>query len=201
MRKHLQVLLFVVFASILTASGVLAQGVPGSSSSPDPSQFGSISVSVRDALGASINSFVFVNLYTVSGQTQASQTLTTATIRFDAVPVGTYLVKAEAPGYEDVSERVDLEGRFPQANVSLVLRPTADPNAKPVAPGAPLVAPRVQKKMRDGLEAMRAGKLDDARERLVPKRRIERGVVDVFHDRKQPRVGIQLFIHQGAKPS
>jgi tetratricopeptide (TPR) repeat protein len=167
MRKHLQAILFLIFAPILTAKAVLAQGSQGNSSAPDPSQFGSINVSVRDALGASTNSFVLVNLYTFNGQTQASQTLTTATIRFESVPVGHYIVKAEAPGYDEASESVELEGRFPQASVSLVIRPTADPNAKPVAPGPPLLAPKVQKELHAGLEAMRAGKLDEARKQLL----------------------------------
>jgi len=166
MRKRLQIL-SLIFATILMAKEVLAQGSQGSSSGPDPAQFGSISVSVRDALGGSTNSFVMVNLYTLNGQTQASQTLTTATIRFESVPVGNYIVKAESPGYEEASESVELEGRFPQAIVSLVLRPAADPNAKPVAPGPPLVAPKVQRELHAGLEAMRAGKLDEARKQLM----------------------------------
>jgi len=167
MRKRLQILFFLIFAPILTAKEVLAQGSQGNSSAPDPGKFGSISVSVRDALGGSTNSFVMVNLYTVNGQTQASQTLTTATIRFESVPVGNYIVKAESPGYEVASESVELEGRFPQASVSLVLRPAADPNAKPVAPGPPLVAPKVQKELHAGLEAMRTGKLEEARKQLM----------------------------------
>jgi hypothetical protein len=42
---------------------------------------------------------------------------------------------------------------------------------------------------------VRASKVDEARERWIPERRIEGGVVDVFHDRKQPRA-IQLFIQR-----
>lgn len=167
MRNHLQIVRVFLFLSLLSAKTLFAQGVPGSSSAPDPGIFGSVSVSVRDALGAATNSFVLVSLYTVNGQTQASQTLTTASVRFDSVPVGNYVVKAESPGYEDASERVELEGRFPQASVSLVLRPKADPDAKPVAPGPPLLAPKVQKELRAGLEAMRAGKFDEARKELA----------------------------------
>jgi tetratricopeptide (TPR) repeat protein len=167
MLRRLQIILFLIFVPLSTAKSLLAQGTPGNSSSPDPSQFGSISVTVRDALGASTNSFVLVNLYTLNGQTQASQTLTTATVRFESVPVGNYIVKVESPGYDEASESVELEGRFPQASVSLVLRPTADPNAKPVALGPPLLAPKVQKELHSGLEAMRAGKLDEARKQLA----------------------------------
>jgi tetratricopeptide (TPR) repeat protein len=103
----------------------------------------------------------------VYGQLQASQTFSASYIRFEQIPIGNYVVKAQVQGYEEATANVALEGRFPQAHVALELRPLPDPNVRPIAPGPPLLAPKVQKELHAGLEALRAGKLEEARRQLT----------------------------------
>ena len=158
---------FLIVALFFGAQSLLGQAGQSSTGPSDPGLLGSVVVSVKTPSGVSPDSFIEVSLYTFQGQLQATQTLSMASVHFEQVPVGRYVVKADAPGYEQASEGVELEGRFPQVNVSLTLRPVADPNAKPVALGPPLLAPKVQKEMHAGLEALRAGKLDEARKQLT----------------------------------
>jgi tetratricopeptide (TPR) repeat protein len=167
MIKHLRFISFFIVVPFLAAQSLYGQGGQSSSGASDPGLFGSILVSVRTASGIAPDSFVEVSLYTVQGQLHSSQTLSVSNVRFEAIPVGHYVVKATAPGYLEASEAAELEGRFPQVSVALVLRPVPDPNAKPVASGPPLLAPKVQKELHAGLEALRAGKLDEARKQLT----------------------------------
>jgi len=167
MKKSSKFIPFLIMALFFGPQSLRGQAGQSSSGPSDPGLFGSVVVSVKTPSGISPDSFIEVSLYTFQGQLQSSQTLTVASVHFEQIPVGGYVVKATAPGYEEASENVELEGRFPQVNVLLTLRPASDPNAKPVALGPPLLAPKVQKEMRAGLEALRAGKLDEARTQLT----------------------------------
>jgi tetratricopeptide (TPR) repeat protein len=166
MRKRLQILLLIILAVDKSAMSLHGQG-QGGQGGMDMPELGAISVTVHNGSGEAVNSIVSINLYKQTNELYTSQTVNSNIVRFQAVPLGHYIAEAEAPGFESVRESVDLERRGQQVSVSLTLQPTADPNAKPVAPGPPLVAPKVQKELHAGLEAMRTGKLDEARKQLM----------------------------------
>jgi tetratricopeptide (TPR) repeat protein len=166
MRKQLQILLLITVAAGASATSLHGQA-QGGQGGMDMPELGAISVTVRNGSGEAVNSMVSINLYKQTNELYTSQTVNNNTVRFQAVPLGHYIAEAEAPGFESSRENVDLERRGQQVTVSLTLLPIADLNTSPVATGPPLLAPKVQKELHAGLEAMRAGKLDEARKQLA----------------------------------
>src|SRR5208282_2748816 len=167
MKKCLRLGPFLILAAFFCAQPLRGQGgQSASSAAADPGLFGSVVVSVKTLSGIAPDTLIEVSLYGQQGQLQGSQTVAAGSVRLEQIPVGHYVVKASVIDYEDARESVELGGRFPQVNVFLELRPSRDPNAKPVAPGPPLLAPAVQKELRAGLDALRAGKIEEAERQL-----------------------------------
>jgi len=161
---HFRPAMWIMVAMLLCSP---AKAQRGQVASTDIPEVGSIIVTVTVASGASVNSIVSVNLYKQTHELLTSMTVNNTMARFDSVPLGHYIAEAEAPGFEDARANVDLERRGDKVSVSLTLQPSSDPNARPVAPGPPLLAPKVQKELHAGLEALRAGKLEEARKQLT----------------------------------
>lgn len=149
-------------------------------SGEDPSQgVGVIVVKVHGAGGGALGSLATIKVYTQRRQLYSSGTAGDASARFEGVPLGTYIVEASAPGYTPAQEQVELMMRNDQQQVSLLLRPAADPPGKPVAPGPPILAPKVQKELAKGLEALREKRTEEARKHLKNAQRLAPSSPDV----------------------
>jgi len=166
MQRGQRLILFLLMTALLGPPTLRGQGPAGQGSLEIPEQ-GAINVTVRSSSGEAVNSVVSVTLYKQSNQLFGSLTVNNNVVRFEAVPPGHYTAEAEAPGFESAQENVELERQGQQINISLTLRPIADPKNTPVAPGAPLLAPKVQRELHTGLEALRAGKTEEARKQLL----------------------------------
>jgi tetratricopeptide (TPR) repeat protein len=140
--------------------GAAASGLGG----PD---VGEIIVRVRPAGGGALDSLATVNVYTQYHQLYTSASAGPASVRFQGVPLGTYIVEATVPGYFASEEQVELMNRNDQQQVSLVMRLLSDPSGKPVVNKPPLLAGKAQKELAKGLEELRAGRADEARKHLL----------------------------------
>jgi hypothetical protein len=106
-------------------SGQAASGLGGD-------DVGSIVVGVHAAGGAALDAMATVNVYTQSHQLYSSATVGPGSSRFDGVPLGTYVVEANVPGYFPAEEQIELMMQNDQRQVSLALRLLSDPSSTPV---------------------------------------------------------------------
>jgi tetratricopeptide (TPR) repeat protein len=124
-------------------------------------------VYVRDANGAPISQMVLVTVTKMTNQYWQQITAQAGRASFDNVATGRYTVQVVAPGYEKAVEDVDVTGAGGSEPVYVTLKPESPGGeAAPVAPGPPVLAPKAQKELGKALEALRAGKLAEARTHL-----------------------------------
>jgi Tfp pilus assembly protein PilF len=140
-------------------SGQAASGLGGD-------DVGSIVVGVHAAGGGALDAMATVNVYTQSHQLYSSATVGPGSSRFDGVPLGTYIVEANVPGYFPAEEQIELMMRNDQRQVSLALRLLSDPSSRPVSTKPPLLAPKAQKELAKGLEELRANHREEALKHL-----------------------------------
>ena len=160
-------LLILLAMGLFLAPRGSAQGQSGPPASGLTGQdVGVVVVSVREASGGTVENLVTVHLYTQRQQLYSSATMNAGSIRFEGVPLGTYIVEATSPGYASAREEIELMLGNDQRQVLLSLRAASDSSGKPVAPGPPLLVPKIQKELARGLEELRANHLDEARKHL-----------------------------------
>jgi Tfp pilus assembly protein PilF len=112
----------------------------------------------------------------------ASATMQGAQATFQGIGAGRFSVEAIAPGY--VTNRVDVNVEFAGAAVSveISLKPDGDPkNANAAAAGPPVLAPKAQKELNKGLDALRANKPEEARKHLEVAEHLAPGNPDVIY--------------------
>lgn len=163
-RSCLLPLAAVCFGCAAVPAVLLAQAP---TSAPQVPQVGVIFVAVSDGGGGSFPNLATVEVYKKSQGLYSTATVSSGRTRFEGVPLGTYVVVANSPGFDEAREEVELMLVNDQAQVRLMLRVTGDPSSKPVASGPPLLAPRVQKEIAKALEALRARKFEEARKHLL----------------------------------
>jgi tetratricopeptide (TPR) repeat protein len=172
--KHLLCFLILLCCSLFPAN-VLAQR-PG----PTPPTSGrgqtgigqlpsvgsaNLKVFVKGADGAPVDQLALVILTTEEGQNLQQATAHGGYAEFTGVVAGSYNVEVVAPGYDRAVERLDLNG--PGERVAAVtLKPTSDGRQATAPAGPPILAPKAKKELGKALEAMRAGKLPEARGHL-----------------------------------
>jgi len=163
----------LVFFGLAMPSGIFPQAQPGPAASGLGSdEVGNIVVSVHAASGSTLDAMATVNLYTQFHQLYSSATAGAGSVRFEGVPLGTYIVEAVVPGYFSAEEQVELMMRNDQQRVSLSMRLLSDPSGQPVNAKPPFLAPKAQKELAKGLEDLRASRFEDAHKHLENARRL-----------------------------
>src|ERR1700745_478908 len=163
-----------VFFGLVMPSGLFPQAQPG----PAPSglggdDVGNTVVTVHAAGGSTLDAMATVNLYTQFHQLYSSATAGPGSVRFEGVPLGTYIVVAAVlPGSSPAEEQIELMIRNDQQQVSLSMRLLSDPSGQPVKANPPFLAPKAQKELARGLEDLRASHFEDARKHLEIARRL-----------------------------
>src|SRR5262249_50305828 len=152
---------------LLGAASVSAQGGGQGVSGQGGDQVGTIVVGVHAAGGMTMDTLATVNVYTQYRQLYSTGTAGNGSLRFDGVPLGTYIVQASSPGYITAEETIELMLRNEQQNISFLMRLTSDPSAKPVTNKPPLLAPKAQKELNKGLEELRANHAEEAKKHLL----------------------------------
>ncbi len=154
---------------LLPALG-LAQAPPAKPSGrpPVPSEIthSRLLVYVRELNGEIINSLALVTVTRMANQYWQQTTALGGQASFVNISAGRYTVQVVAGGYEKAVEEVEILGGGGES-VTISLRPeSSDSGATPVSPGPPLLAPKAHKELGKALEALRAGKLAEARKHL-----------------------------------
>lgn len=151
-----------------------ALGIAQHPPSPQVNTTGSSSLSaphlvvyVRDAIGGPISSMVLIKVTRAATQYMQQVTAQGGQATFDNMLSGRYTVEVIAAGYEKSVEDIDVIGGGGGENVYVTLKPESAGGGKaPVVAGPPVLAPKAQKELGKALEALRVGKLPEARTHL-----------------------------------
>ena len=157
----------LIFLGVLAPFSIFAgtpTNQPGSGFGGD--DFGSIVVGVHAASGAALEAMATVKIYTQSHELYSSATVGPGSTRFDRVPLGTYVVEANVPGYFPAEEQIELMMRNDQRQVFLAVRLLSDPSSRPVSRKPPLLAPKAQRELSKGLEELHANHREEAQKHL-----------------------------------
>jgi tetratricopeptide (TPR) repeat protein len=124
-----------------------------------------LKVFVKGADGAPVDQLALVILTTEEGQNLQQATAHGGYAEFTGVVAGSYNVEVVAPGYDRAVERLDLNGPGERV-VVVTLKPISDGRQATAPASPPILAPKAKKELGKALEAMRAGKLLEARGHL-----------------------------------
>jgi tetratricopeptide (TPR) repeat protein len=160
LRQHL--LLSAIALFFFRPLSAEAQQMPGSQAESSSSV---IVVNIRGADGARTDVQAIITLYTQSGNPVGMGSPISGRMAFSGLPTGRYTLEIVAPGFETLTQTVDLQLPGQHEQLSITLTPKAGgAEAAPSAP--PVLAPSAQKELDKALEALRAGKADEAKRRL-----------------------------------
>jgi tetratricopeptide (TPR) repeat protein len=127
---------------------------------------GSILVHVRLPDGSSLDRGAIVNLFTLTGASVGIGQMQGGQVDFEGIPEGRYTLEVVAPGYQKDTEQVELTIKGERVQVYATLRPESNAGKASQHSSAPILAPDAQKELSKTLEALRDGKLDEAKKHL-----------------------------------
>jgi Flp pilus assembly protein TadD len=127
---------------------------------------GSILVHVRLPDGSSLDRGAIVNLFTLTGASVGIGQMQGGQVDFEGIPEGRYTLEVVAPGYQRDTEQVELTIKGERIQVYATLRPESNAGKASQHSSAPILAPDAQKELSKTLEALREGKLDEAKKHL-----------------------------------
>ena len=108
-----------------------------------------------------------VNLRSFNGVPLATQvTSGHGLANFQGLPPATYSIEVVAPGFETITETVELTISGGQQYVIIILKPLPGTDVSLARTGPPVLAPGAQKELNKAMEALRADKLDEAKKHL-----------------------------------
>ncbi|MBV8514979.1 MAG: carboxypeptidase regulatory-like domain-containing protein [Acidobacteria bacterium] len=101
-----------------------------------------------------------VNLRTFNGIPIGTQTIGQGRASFQDLPGATFSVEVVAPGFENITQSVEIVGAGDQQFITLVLKPLPGTAVSLVHSGPPVLAPGPQKELNKTMEALRGDKAD-----------------------------------------
>jgi tetratricopeptide (TPR) repeat protein len=172
-----KLLLLFCFLSVFLCPGIApAQtptvgGVGGS---------GQIVVRVKDSDGSPMRLQSKVTVHSGSMLTNiTTYTTDAAQAFFIALPVGDYVVEVSAPGYRTAEVQAIIAEAGQIENIEVMMMPERTAAEMAGAPGSPVLAPKALKETEKGLQALQAGKLDEAETHLKRALQLAPGFPDV----------------------
>ncbi len=139
-------------------------------------------VSVRELSGSPLEAPAFVHLYSptsIVNLTAPTQERSQAV--FNNVDSGDYQVEVTAAGYQPAHEEATVFAGVETMPVYVYMRPEANPGAATAPAGPPILAPKAQKTLKKGLEALKAQRLEEAKANLEKAERLAPGHPDVHY--------------------
>lgn len=127
---------------------------------------GTITVSVRLPDGSPVDRSLMVNLYTFTGASAGMGSMRSGQAEFVNLPLGGYTLEVIAPGYQKLTQPVEVTTGGQREQVFVTLTPESAPNADSAPPEPAILAPNAQKELSKALEALRANKPEDAKKHL-----------------------------------
>jgi tetratricopeptide (TPR) repeat protein len=135
-----------------------------SSDNPTPAAAGKagLSILVRAANGANVDTLAVVTLFDASGQTLTSKTTADSLASFVPLRNGSYIIDVDAPGF--AKSRMDAKVTTEDGEQLLIitLKPDTGSGVTYALTSNVQLAPKPQKEFTKGLDAYRGGKLDEA---------------------------------------
>ncbi len=124
-----------------------------------------IIVHLHAAGGEPLAEPAIVKLYRIDGMPRGQATTNgTVPVVFNNLPLGGYYIEVSASGYVTAREEASLPIPVP-VEVHIYLRPESPVDPTP-APAGMVLAPKAQKEVEKGLEALRENNLKEAKKRL-----------------------------------
>jgi thioredoxin-like negative regulator of GroEL len=127
---------------------------------------GNLTVRVQLPDGSPFDRSLVVNLYAFTGGSAGIGSMRGGQAEFGNLPVGRYTLEVIAPGYQKLTQQVEVlfGGQREQVFVALTPEPASGLDSAPA--GAPVLAPNAQKELSKGLEALRQDKPEEAKKHL-----------------------------------
>jgi tetratricopeptide (TPR) repeat protein len=126
----------------------------------------SLTVDVRQPDGAPLDMNAVINLYDFRGISAGIGALRAGRAEFKNLVLGRYTVEVIVPGYQKLTEPVEIAIPGQNEVVFVTLTPESATSASAAPPGQPVLAPNAQKELNRALEAIRENKPDEARRHL-----------------------------------
>jgi len=162
----------VLVAILFTPLHSFGQRTPGPQDGTLPSNWGSggstrgsVMVMVRDPSGGPID-IALVTLMNNFGELVGQARADAGRAEFGNLVPGDYTVKVISNGYETVEQLVNVNAAGTIASITLKAVSPGTASGASGPPAMPVLAPKVQKLAAKALEALRAGKPEDARQPL-----------------------------------
>jgi len=118
---------------------------------PDKSPYDNAIVNLRTFNGLQIS------MQTTVGQGQAN---------FQDLPRATYNIEVMAPGFETITQSVEIVSNGDQQFITMMLKPLPGTDISIVRSGPPILAPGAQKELNKAMEALRSDKPEEAKKHL-----------------------------------
>jgi tetratricopeptide (TPR) repeat protein len=172
-----KVLFLLCFLSILLCPGIAPAQVP---TVAGVGAHGQIVVRVKDSDGSPIGLQARVTLHSTSFLTNiTTNTTDAAQALFAGLPAGEYVVEVSAVGYRTAEAQAFVGINGQTENIEVVMIPERSKAEMAGAPGPPVLAPKALKETEKGLQALQAGKLDEAETHLKRALQLAPGFPDV----------------------
>jgi Tfp pilus assembly protein PilF len=138
-----------------------------------------IAVTVRDGSGAEISTPAMVKIYH-SGVPVDQGATRKGRVFFLLNGLGEFTVAVSATGYESAQREVSIPVAL-KSEVEIVLKRTPEANETTGVPGKPVLAPKAQEAFDKGLQALGAGKMNDAEKHVGEAMKLAPGHPDVLY--------------------
>jgi len=163
----LMLLMFAVFGfAQAPASDPSSSSQAPTQSTPTQSNNAGVSVMVRTSNGTNVDTLAVVTLYDASGQSITSKTTSDSRVSFVPLGAGSYIIDIDAPGFAKARREAKVIGDEGEQLLIVTLRPDTGSGVNYAVTSTVALPPKPQKEVTKGLEALRAGKFDEAIKRL-----------------------------------
>ncbi len=169
----------LVLCLSLSSIAMAQRSAPQNPQSGTPLASSTITIKILSPDGAPFLGMAAVNLINFVGSSAGFGTLRSGEVQFPNLAIGRYTAEVVAPGYEKLSETVELSIPGQNQYAYLTLVPYSSEAASTSSSAAPLLAPNAQKDLNKALEAVRQEKPEEARKYLDKLSRSAPGNPDV----------------------
>jgi len=169
--KHFCLLLLLIPACGFSQSATSGPSTPPAKPVTDEDKPG-LSVMVRTSTGANVESLAVITLYDASGQTITSKTTSDSRASFTPLGAGSYIVDVDAPGYGKSRLEAKITTEDGDQLLIVTLRPDTGSGITAAVTSNVVLPPKPQKEVTKALEALHAGKLDEAIKHLEAAQRM-----------------------------
>src|SRR5882762_5845867 len=159
---HLCMLQFLFPACGLAQSAASGPSSPPPKPAKEQEDKPGLSVMVRTSNGTAVDTLAVVTLYDSSGQAITSKTTSDSRASFVPLSNGAYIVDVDAPGYAKSRLEAKITTEDGEQLLIVTLKPDTGSSVTYAVSSKVVLPPKPQKEVTKGLEALRAGKFDEA---------------------------------------